>query len=183
MDRGVFRGALCDEQQKVFALIWNGKTSREISALLALSPSKVDQTVRKTCRQLHARDRQDAALIIARHYHWKPNDDQRVQVRAPKNPHWVGQETPPIATRMVANENAIKNSQVYLHHIGDERPILDQRSGRFGRNLGQFLRLNSKETPAYIRTILIIGLLLVCSAFALSGLISAMQGFNVLITS
>lgn len=183
MNRGIFRGELDGDQRAIFAQILNGKTGRQIAADLGVTSARVEGIVRKTCRQLDAPNRRDAARMIGSHYGWISNHPipfARVDHRYGHH-DGAGDQFP--AAKTVPTEREQYRRSGYDRDVGnqvlDKDEVTDVYSEVAGRSSISKLVAASSTT----QRVLLIALLIASSTLALSALVSAMQGFDVLMFS
>jgi DNA-binding CsgD family transcriptional regulator len=183
MERGVFRGHLEEKQCAVFQQVLSGKKSREIAQTLQMSTKEVEQIVRRTCNQLGARTRIDAARAMAAHYRWTANPHLSESDRR----SMPDSDSPVVRAKGVAKDGKTGSVQRNdLPYLLNDRSFSFVRSGRID-SLGSLLNFFGLEpnenSSGHGRRILLILALIVGSTLALSALISAMQGLNTLTSS
>jgi DNA-binding CsgD family transcriptional regulator len=168
MERGVFRGSLEEKQCAVFKQVLDGKHSREIAQILQISVKDVDGIIRKTCQQLGAKNRKDAARAMAAHYRWNTQ-------------HNVSHQIPRASSGVVSVDR--NNDGRGLHDVGSLNA--DQRVKMTNSiDLPElFGALLNAVTSSYFKRTLLFVVLVVGSSIALGALVSAMQGFNMLVSS
>lgn len=184
MYRGIFRGDLDDEQRAVFALILGGKTGREIAANLGVAPSRIEGIVRKTCRQLDTSSRHDAARIVARHLDWKTSPPPAV-VRAndDRQSDHFGTGSHDLATKMVLTKREHSARSEYVRDAGNQAPTQGKHAGAYNEIAERFSISKLLAASPLMRCVLLIAVLIASFSLALSALVSAMQGFDVLMFS
>lgn len=182
MERGVFRGNLEEKQCAVFQQVLEGKKSREIAQILQISTKEVEQTVRRTCNQLGVSNRMDAARAMAAHYGWtqhtRPNEGNRRSrpdcESTPEHPHTIGKGG--------ATSSTQRDDIPHVQDVGGFEPMRSGRTAALGKSLSLFGLQSSETSLGHTRRILLIVVLIVGSTLALSALISAMQGFDKLVS-
>lgn len=178
MERGVFRGHLDDEQRIVFAHVLDGKSGREIAAALQMTPGRVEHIVRKTCRQLGADGRKDAARIIANQSDNRHHTSRDSLSRIAASINHNGADFSGVATKAVPTASDRQINGAYVRDVGgnassqvDTVNILDEIAGMFGR-------LKPFDAVPLEQRILLIAFVVLCSTIALSALVSTLQGFD-----
>lgn len=183
MERGVFRGSLDDEQRIVFSHVLNGKSGREIAAILGVEPPHVERVVRKTIRQLGTQNRLQAAIVIANHCNLSIDRQTPASSRQSSVINHNGSDSGGISAKSVRTGSA---------HSSDGRYVRDVDSNGFaepgaGNILGEIARFfssaKSNSSLDYLGRILLVAIIVLCSTLALSALVATMQGFNKLINS
>lgn len=173
----MFRGQLIDEQVDVFRHVLDGKTSIQIAALLGCAPEHVDRVVRRTCRQLNVSGRKQAALAIATHLGWDVPSASRRRVVQEIASFSAGS----IPTEMERTEREQRELPRYLGSAG-------KRTSRPGatRPADEIEAVHDWRVllahPIYGR-VLLLAMVIAASALALSTLVSALLGFERLVSS
>jgi DNA-binding CsgD family transcriptional regulator len=183
MERGVFRGNLDAEQCAVFQQILNGKTSREIAQNLQISPKDIEKIVRRTCRQLGVTGRMHAACIMAAHFRWETHPrhnetDRRSRLAG----QFAGERSHAAVTDRKTARNQL-NDTFYLQDVGIFEAKDPIQSSIWRKWLDFFCTKSDKLASGHGRRLMLIALLVVSSTLALSALVSAMQGFDKLMSS
>lgn len=183
MERGMFRGNLDEKQCAIFQQVLVGKKGREIALHLQISPTEVEKIVRRTCRQLGVKSRMEAARAMSAHYRWKTQARlNEVDRRSgPGRQFAVVRRHTGAKIGKAANES--KSDISCLQDIGSFNAVGRERLDVWGRLLDLFGTEASEIANGYSKRILLIALLIVSSTLALSALVSAMQGFDVLMSS
>jgi DNA-binding CsgD family transcriptional regulator len=183
MERGVFRGNLEEKQCAVFRHVLDGKKGREIAQALQISTKEVEQIVRRTCNQLGARSRMDAARAMAAHYRWTAspqlNDGNRRSITDSES----AVARPDGVTKKAQASSTQQNRTPYLQNVGSFTPLRAGNADSLGKYVTLFRLDENQNSSGHGRRILLIMILVVGSTLALSVLISAMQGFNNLVSS
>lgn len=184
LERGIFRGLLDDEQRAIFAQILNGRTGREIAADLGITPARIEGVVRRTCRQLDAKGRRGAALIIANHYGWKTGQPTATgSGKIAMGSNRSDADTVYHAAKMVQTEREHPSGSVYVRDVGSRVFEKDKYSDAFDETAGRFSILKILAASPNMQRVLLMALLIASSALALGALVSAMQGLDVLMFS
>lgn len=168
MERGVFRGSLEEQQCAVFQQVLDGKTSREIAQILQISTKDVERIVRKTCQQLGVTNRKDAARAMAAHYRW--NTKHCVDRASPRSD--PGRLHPAQRNDVSCINDAGSFNATHSHQTVKAKQLSDL----FGLE-------SSGWASSSFRRVLLLTILVLGSSLALSALISAMQGFETLVSS
>jgi hypothetical protein len=183
MLRGVFRGNLNDEQCSIFKLIWNGKTGCEVAAALAMDPAHVERIVRRTCRQIGAAGRHDAARMIGSHFDWKRSVPIPAAARKADIINHFGTEQRRFTTETVQNPREIPARSAYVQDVGRHQSSQDDEPDILSEIAVLFKIPKILNASVHVQRILLIATLVVSSTLALSALVSAMQGFEVLMST
>lgn len=184
MERGVFRGELDDEQRSVFAHILDGRTGRDIAAVLGATPARIEAIVRKTCRQLDASSRHEAARTIARHYGWKPIPPTLpAHANARRRGGHHGTQNSLLKSTMVQTEREHSACSGYVRDVGNQDLNRDEDAGVYNEVAGRISFSKILAGSSTTQRVLLMALLIASSALALSALVSAMQGFDTLFFS
>ena len=184
MERGIFRGQLDDERRAIFIQILNRKTGREASAELGITPKRLESIVRNTCRQLDARSRYEAAFIMANHYGRKVGQSGGVgndKSTVGSSRFGTGIFYNPAKTAQTEHEHL--SSSVYVRDVGNRVFEENKISDAFNEITGRFSVLRILAASSIVQRVSLLALLIASSALALSALVSAMQGFDVLVYS
>lgn len=182
MERGVFRGNLDEKQRAVFQQVLEGKKGREIAQSLQISPTEVEKIVRRTCHQLGVTSRMDAARKMAAHYRWTTQSRlNEVDRRSGPARQFAGVRRHNGATVGKA-ANEAKTDVSCLQDISSFNAMRPDRFEIWGRFLDLFGTEANEVANGHFKRILLIALLVVGSTMALSALVSAMQGFDVLMS-
>jgi hypothetical protein len=171
-----------DQQISIFSLVLTGRTSRDIATQLNLELIHVERIIRVTRQQLGVRNRQQAALIIAKRHGW-PAEQAANHLQAGMQTSHFGSRTGKIAADMVNTTHEQSPRDRYVRDVEGHTFNMVMASGitdeiRIMKSIRTYF--NTSQT---MQRILQISLILFSSALALSALISAMQGFDVLIQS
>lgn len=184
MESGVFRGELDDEQRAIFAQILHGKTGRDIAAVLGATPTRVEAIIRKTCRQLDAPNRQEAARIIACHYGWKQIPPiLSAHSNLSRDRGRYGTENDHVSAKMAQTEREHHARSGYVRDVGNQALDKDDGSGVYNEVAGRISVSKIVAASPTMQRVLLMALLMASSALALSALVSAMQGFDTLFFS
>lgn len=184
MESRIFRGELDDEQRAVFAHILNGKKGRDIAASLGTTQPRVEAIVRKTCRQLDASSRNEAARIIANHYGWKqiPAITLAYSSSSGANGHY-GAKIGHLAATMAQTEREHQSCSGYVRDVGNQAPDKGKDPGAYNEVAGRFSFSKIMAASSTMQRLLLTALLIASCALALGTLVSAMQGFDTLFFS
>jgi DNA-binding CsgD family transcriptional regulator len=183
MERGVFRGKLDEEQCVVFQQILDGKTGREIAQSLQINPIDIEKIVRRTCRQLGVTSRMKAARTMAAHYRWE-TQPRLNEIDQRSGPGWqfAGERS---HTTAIDRKTAKKqfNDISSLQDVGSHEAMRPSRNDVWGKFLDLFIIQSNKLASGHGRRLILIAIIVVGSTLALSALVSAMQGFDRLVSS
>ena len=183
MERGVFRGNLDEEQCAVFQQIHDGKTGREIAQSLQISPTDVEKIVRRTCRQLGVTSRMHAARTMAAHYRWEAQPRlNEIDRRSGPAGQFAGERSHAAATDRKTAKKQL-NDIPCLQDVGSFEAIEPIRTDIWSNLLDLFSIQTVKAASDHGRRLILIAILVVGSTLALSALVSAMQGFDRLVSS
>jgi DNA-binding CsgD family transcriptional regulator len=183
MERGVFRGNLEEQQCAVFQRVLDGKRSSEIAQILQISTKDVEQTVRRTCRQLGVSNRMDAARAMAEHYKWTKHPRLNEGNRRSRPESESAREHRYTAANDRTTTNTQRNEIFHLQDGGNLGLASPSKTDNLDKKLGLSNFQSSLASSVYSRRILLMVILIVSSTLALSALISAMQGFDTLASS
>jgi DNA-binding CsgD family transcriptional regulator len=184
MGSGIFRGELDDEQRAIFAQILDGKTGLDIAAVLGTTPTRVEAVIRKTCRQLDAPSRREAAQMISCHYGWKqipPILSAQSNVR--RDGGRYGAENEHFTTKMAQTEHEHRSRSGYVRDVGNQGLVKDDDAGAYNEVAGRISISKVLAASPTTQRVLLMALLIASSALALSALVAAMQGFDTLFFS
>jgi DNA-binding CsgD family transcriptional regulator len=181
---GIFRGELDDEQRAVFAQILNGKTGRDIATILGATPTRIEAIVRKTCRQLGASNRHEAARTIAGHYGWKPIPPiEFAHLNGRKHGSHYRTENGNSSAKMAQTEREQIFCSGYVCDVGIQGPERDKDAGVYSEVAGRISNSKIIAASPTMQCVLVMSALIASCALALSTLVSAMQGFDTLFFS
>jgi hypothetical protein len=183
MQRGVFRGILDEQQRAIFRQIWEGKSSRAAAAAIGTSPEEFERIVRRTCQQLGTRSRREAALIIATHNCWGPPAIAGQRPHSSQHIGHFGANIGQLSTRMDETEREQPNRSSYVRDADNDHPAGTEAAGTFDESVRLLDRSKIFDAPVYVQRILLLVLIIIGSALTLSALVSAMQGFDRLMSS
>lgn len=186
---GKFRVAVCvsflrmaDDQDAIFQLVLAGKTSREIGEILNLRRADVDQVIRAARDRLGVSTRFQAAALLA-----QPNG---IPASAADGP-WLADRLPVQngckSSIQHLKLNETKAEQTSVRRYGYGADAKENSSSPFiGKHdasvKGQFIKYFLQESPTLGR-MLIMSIIVLGAVFGLSGLVSVMQGLDVLFRS
>lgn len=171
-----------DQQISIFSLVLNGQTSRDIANQLNLEHTHVERVIRDTRKQLGVRNRHQAAMIIANRHGW-PAGQAAKHIQAGKPNSHFGPRAGKIAADMVNTKHEQAPCNSYVHDVESHNFNMGMACGiideiRILKGITTFF-----DTSQIMQRFLQISLIIFSSALALSALISAMQGFDLLIQS
>jgi DNA-binding CsgD family transcriptional regulator len=181
---GIFRGDLDNEQRTIFALILDGKTVRDIADVLGAAPARIEATVRKTCRQLDVSSRHEAAQIIANHYGWSSVPPKSLgYANGRRRNRRYGTESGHPTSKTVQTKREHSPHSVYVRDVGKQGFDKAEDTGVYSEVAGRISISKFLAASSAMQRLLLIALLVASCALALSALISAMQGFDILLFS
>jgi DNA-binding CsgD family transcriptional regulator len=183
MERGIFRGALDENQRRIFEHVLAGRTGREIATALGMQPAMVERIVRKTCRQLGSDGRRHAAQIIASHYGQTSHPMPTARRPSPARVNHYGSDFAGIGAGTAQTEREHSERSLYVQDVGSQKPFEAQATDLFDEITGFSGVEKSIEAFPYPKRILLIILVVIGSTLALSALVPVMQGFDKLMTS
>lgn len=184
MHRGIFRGTLDAEQRAVFFHIFHGRTGREIAAELGVTPSRIENIVRKTCRQLDAANRREAAQIVASHHCWIRDAIGMAQtgpISVNKRRNGGDSDFGAVKTAQTEGEHSVRSS--YVRDVGSRVWESDATVGAYDKMAGRVGISKVLAASTNMQRLMVVALLVASCALALGALISAMLGFEVLMVS
>jgi hypothetical protein len=183
MERGIFRGQLGSEELLIFRHVLDGSTSGQIATILELQPAYVERLIRRTCRQLQAVNRRDAGRMIAAHYGWPMPTQKARSANTTSSRVHSGSAHGQYTAKMDRSAQDLYTSLVYVRDVRTDKPERPINTDTW-TEITRFIRDNKIFAPSPVtKTLLMIGALVTGSALTLSVLVSAMQGFSILITS
>jgi hypothetical protein len=166
----------------IFALVLVGRTSRQIADHLGLDVAEVERVVGMAKLQLGVRTRKEAALIIATRSQ-SLSGLAGINLRTGENRSHFEPRSAAQATKLVDTKSEQYSISAYVCDVGNNtsgRHIEADIIGE-GRSLNSLY--DSLNSMPVVKNLLLLFLIVMIGAFALGSLVSAMQGFDILLNA
>jgi hypothetical protein len=166
----------------IFALVLVGRTNRQIADQLGLDVAEVQRVIGMAKLQLGVRTRQEAALIIATRSQ-SLSGLAGINLRTGENSGHFEPRSATQTTKLVDTKSEQNLVSAYVRDVGSNisgRNIEADVIGE-GRNLNSLY--DSLNSMPVVKNLWLLFMIVMIGAFALGSLVSAMQGFDILLNA